>query len=103
MPEEWPPGQFELIVLSELCYYLDAEDLQRLIDCALNALTDNGQLLACHWRPRIVGCPQTAEQVHEMLAQRLGMAHLAHHHDSDFLLDLWSRDGTSVATHEGLR
>lgn len=103
LPQEWPPGQFELIVLSELCYYLDTQDLQRLIDCALNALTDNGQLLACHWRPRIDGCPQTAEQVHEMLAQRLGMAHLVQHHDSDFLLDLWSRDGTSVATHEGLR
>ncbi len=103
LPQEWPSGQFELIVLSELCYYLDADDLQRLIDCALKALTDNGQLLACHWRPRIDGCPQTAEQVHEMLAQRLGMAHLVQHHDSDFLLDLWSRDGTSVATHEGLR
>lgn len=103
LPQEWPAGQFELIVLSELCYYLDAEDLQRLIDCALKALTDNGQLLACHWRPRIDGCPQTAEQVHELLAQRLGMAHLVQHHDTDFLLDLWSRDGTSVATHEGLR
>ncbi|CRM76260.1 SAM-dependent methyltransferase [Pseudomonas sp. 58 R 3] len=103
LPQEWTPGQFELIVLSELCYYLDAEDLQRLIDCALNALTDNGQLLACHWRPRIDGCPQTAEQVHEMLAQRLSMAHLVQHHDTDFLLDLWSRDGTSVASHEGLR
>lgn len=103
LPQEWPSGQFELIVLSELCYYLDADDLQRLIDCALNALTDNGQLLACHWRPRIDGCPQTAEQVHELLAQRLGMPHLVQHHDSDFLLDLWSRDGTSVATHEGLR
>ena len=103
LPQEWPSGQFELIVLSELCYYLDADDLQRLIDCALKALTDNGQLLACHWRPHIDGCPQTAEQVHEMLAQRLGMAHLVQHHDSDFLLDLWSRDGTSVATHEGLR
>lgn len=103
LPQEWPSGQFELIVLSELCYYLDADDLQRLIDCALNALTDNGQLLACHWRPHIDGCPQTAEQVHELLAQRLGMPHLVQHHDSDFLLDLWSRDGTSVATHEGLR
>ncbi|WP_438868083.1 SAM-dependent methyltransferase [Pseudomonas sp. L1(2025)] len=103
LPQEWPTGQFDLIVLSELCYYLDADDLQRLIDCALKALTDNGQLLACHWRPRIDGCPQTAEQVHELLAQRLGMAHLVQHHESDFLLDLWSRDGTSVATHEGLR
>ncbi|OPB04595.1 SAM-dependent methyltransferase [Pseudomonas synxantha] len=103
LPQEWPAGQFELIVLSELCYYLDANDLNRLIDHALAALTDNGQLLACHWRPPIDGCPQTAEQVHALLQHRLGMPPLVQHHDKDFLLDLWSRDGTSVARHEGLR
>ena len=103
LPEQWPTEPFELIVLSELCYYLDAEDLHRLVDCALASLTDNGQLLACHWRPAIDGCPQTAEQVHALLQQRLGMPPVAQHHESDFLLDLWSRDGTSVASHEGLR
>ncbi len=103
LPEQWPTGQFELIVLSELCYYLDVEDLHRLMDRALAALTDDGQLLACHWRPYIDGCPQTAEQVHALLQQRWGMPPLVQHHDNDFLLDLWSRDGTSVACHEGLR
>lgn len=103
LPEQWPTGAFELIVLSELCYYLDADDLHRLVDCALASLTENGQLLACHWRPAIEGCPQTAEQVHTLLQQRLGMPPIAQHHDSDFLLDLWSRDGTSVASHGGLR
>jgi SAM-dependent methyltransferase len=100
---QWPDGRFDLIVLSELCYYLDADDLTRLIDCALAALSDDGQLLACHWRAPIDGCPQTAAQVHALLEQRLAMPCVARHHDSDFLLDLWSRDGTSVATHEGLR
>ncbi|MGZ0715212.1 SAM-dependent methyltransferase [Pseudomonas palleroniana] len=103
LPEQWPTGQFELIVLSELGYYLDAADLRRLIDCALASLAPNGQLLACHWRPLIEGCPQTAEQVHALLQQRLGMHPVVQHHEEDFLLDLWSRDGTSVATHEGLR
>lgn len=103
LPSEWPAGRFELIVLSELCYYLDVDDLNRLIDCALAALTDDGQLLACHWRPPIEGCPQTAEQVHALLQQRLGMPPLVQHHDTDFLLDVWSLDGTSVARHEGLR
>ena len=103
LPEQWPTGPFDLIVLSELCYYLDAEDLHRLIDCALASLTDEGQVLACHWRPTIEGCPQSAEQVHALLEQRLGLAHVVEHHEDDFLLDLWSRDGTSVATHEGLR
>ncbi|OPA86327.1 SAM-dependent methyltransferase [Pseudomonas fluorescens] len=103
LPEQWPAGPFDLIVLSELCYYLDADDLTLLIDRALASLTADGQLLACHWRPPIEGCPQTAEQVHALLQQRLGMTPVAQHHESDFLLDLWSRDATSVARHEGLR
>lgn len=103
LPEQWPTGEFDLIVLSELCYYLDGDDLCRLIDRALGSLTANGQVLACHWRPTIDGCPQTAEQVHALLHERLGMPLVATHHEPDFLLDLWSRDGTSVATLEGLR
>ncbi|WP_455825073.1 SAM-dependent methyltransferase [Pseudomonas graminis] len=103
LPEQWPAEQFELIVLSELCYYLDAEDLGRLIERAVASLTPDGQVLACHWRPLIEGCPQTAEQVHGLLHERLGMPLVARHHEQDFLLDLWSRDGTSVATLEGLR
>ena len=103
LPEDWPAGPFDLIVLSELCYYLDARDLNALIDRALASLTDDGQVLACHWRPAIDGCPHTADEVHALLQQRLAMPCVARHHDTDFLLDLWSRDGTSVATHEGLR
>lgn len=103
LPEQWPQGQFELIVLSELCYYLDADDLGALIDRALTSLAPNGQVLACHWRPPIDGCPQTAEQVHALLHERLAMPLVTRHHEHDFLLDLWSRDATSVATLEGLR
>ncbi|MBF6031460.1 methyltransferase domain-containing protein [Pseudomonas sp. P115] len=103
LPEQWPAGPFDLIVLSELCYYLDADDLHHLIDRALASLNKDGQLLACHWRPAIEGCPQTGEQVHALLQQRLNMPLMASHHEADFLLDLWSRDGTSVATLEGLR
>lgn len=103
LPAQWPAGRFDLIVLSELCYYLDPDDLNVLIDRALDSLTDDGQLLACHWRPAIAGCPQTGEHVHGLLQERLEMPLLARHHEADFLLDLWGRDGTSVATLEGLR
>jgi len=103
LPAQWPTGQFDLIVLSELCYYLDADDLRRVIDHALACLTADGQVLACHWRPAIEGGPQTAEQVHTTLHERLHMQRVASHHEKDFLLDLWSRDGTSVARLEGLR
>ncbi|MFO2464240.1 nodulation S family protein [Pseudomonas sp. 15FMM2] len=103
LPQEWPDGSFDLIVLSEWCYYLDHDDLCALLDRAKASLTDDGQVLACHWRGPIEGCPLTAEQVHALLEQQLGMAGQAHLHDKDFLLDLWGHQSASVATLEGLR
>ncbi|WP_122663426.1 SAM-dependent methyltransferase [Pseudomonas viridiflava] len=103
LPEQWPKARFDLIVFSELGYYLDENDLDRWIDHALASLTEDGQVLACHWRPAIEGCPLNAEKVHAMLAARLDMTRLVSHHEADFLLEVWSRDGTSVAEKEKLR
>ncbi|KFF82468.1 class I SAM-dependent methyltransferase [Pseudomonas syringae] len=100
LPQQWPQGEFDLIAFSEMGYYLDADDLHDLIDRALAALAPDGQLLACHWRPDIEGCPLNAQAVHDILAARLSMHRLFSHHEQDFLLDLWSRDGTSVAEQE---
>lgn len=103
LPAEWPEGTFDLIVFSELGYYLDPLDLDQWIDRALASLAPDGQLLACHWRQPIEGCPQTADQVHQRLQKRLRMPRLFAHREEDFLLDLWSRDPMSVAEKEGLR
>ncbi|MFJ4143087.1 class I SAM-dependent methyltransferase [Pseudomonas sp. NPDC089734] len=102
LPQQWPAGQFDLIVFSELGYYLDRQDLHRWIDRALASLTPSGQLLACHWRPAIDGCPLNARQVHGILAERLQMHRLLTHREDDFLMDLWSHDATSVAALEKL-
>ena len=37
LPQQWPQGEFDLIVFSEMGYYLDADDLHGLIDRALAA------------------------------------------------------------------
>jgi SAM-dependent methyltransferase len=103
LPKEWPEGRFDLIVFSELGYYLDAADLQAWITRARESLTENGQLLACHWRPKIEGCPLDAEQVHQALQEQLQLPRLFTHHEPDVLLDLWSRDDQSVAQREHLR
>jgi SAM-dependent methyltransferase len=103
LPEQWPEARFDLIVLSELGYYLDEQDLNSWIDHALKSLTAEGQLLACHWRPQIEGCPLDAEKVHAILAARLNMPRIFSHHEADFFLDVWSRDETSVAEKENLR
>ncbi|WP_077044882.1 SAM-dependent methyltransferase [Pseudomonas sp. KK4] len=103
LPQEWPSGQFDLIVLSELGYYLDAEDLTGLIEHASQALTADGQLLACHWRPAIEGCPLNARQVHDLIHEHLPLPRVVLHQEADFLLELFSREPRSVAKLEGLR
>ena len=103
LPEQWPSEQFDLIVISEIGYYLDAEDFKRVIENASRSLTADGQLLACHWRPPIDGCPLNARQVHDLLHDHLGLPRLVLHQEADFLLELWSREPRSVAALEGLR
>lgn len=103
LPGDWPNEQFDLIVLSEVGYYLDAGDLNQLIKQATQSLTADGQLLACHWRPPIDGCPLNARQVHDLLHEHLHLPRLVLHQEADFLLELWSREPRSVAALEGLR
>ncbi|KAF2394930.1 SAM-dependent methyltransferase [Pseudomonas frederiksbergensis] len=103
LPGEWPEEKFDLIVISEIGYYLDADDLKRLIVLAEQSLTADGQLLACHWRPPIDGCPLNARQVHDLLHEHLHLPRLVLHQEADFLLELWSREPRSVAALEGLR
>jgi len=103
LPRDWPDEHFDLIVLSEIGYYLDAQDLKRVIDLAAQSLTADGQLLACHWRPPIEGCPLNARQVHDLLHEHSGLPRLVLHQEADFILELWSREPRSVAALEGLR
>lgn len=103
LPGDWPNEQFDLIVLSEVGYYLDEDDLKQLIELVRQSLTAGGQLLACHWRPSIEGCPLNARQVHDLLHEHLHLPRLVLHQEADFLLELWSREPRSVAALEGLR
>lgn len=103
LPEQWPQARFDLIVISEMAYYLSPEDLDRLIARIRDSLEDDGQVLACHWRPAIEGAPLTAEAVHSRFAACLDMTRLVTHDEPDFLLDLWSRDPRSLAEQEQLR
>ena len=103
LPDEWPPGRFDLVVISEVAYYLDAATLLDLTDRARQSLTEHGTLLACHWKAPIEGCALTGSQVHAQLDQRLGLHPVLRLDDPDFLLDVWCRDATSAAQAEGLR
>lgn len=48
-PKQWPEGRFDLIVLSEVVYFLDRTDLARLIARVEEALLPGGDIVLVHW------------------------------------------------------
>jgi hypothetical protein len=105
VPREWPTdaGPFDLIVISEFAYYLDAADQESLAARIAASLTTDGTLLACHWRRPFAEALESADAAHALFDARCGLARLAHHDEADLLIDVWSRDARSVAQREGLR
>lgn len=103
MPCDWPAGCFDLIVVSEFAYYLDARDCGSLASLAASALADQGTLACCHWRHDGEAWMLESAQVHGIFAQASANASLhrvVQIDDADFLLDVWSRDSLTVAHRE---
>ena len=92
VPNEFPAGEFDLIVVSEVGYYLSPADLARTADQMLAALPTGGQLLLVHWTPVVPDYPQTGDEVHEFFlakAQPSGpLRHLTGQRYDKYQLDL---------------
>ncbi len=103
VPQDWPEGRFDLVVLSEVGYYCGRDELALLVERAAASLTDDGVLVACHWRHPVPEYPVTGDEVHERLGAQPGLALLVRHEEEDFLLDvLVPSPATSVARATGL-
>ena len=65
-PRETPDQTFDLIVLSEVGYYLSERDLLIARDWIVNALRPGGHLLLVHWTPLVKDYPLTGDEVHDL-------------------------------------
>ena len=101
VPGEWPPGEFDLVVLSEVGYYLAGADLALLAERAAGCLTPGGALIACHWRHPVADYPTSGDAVHAALAAT-GLPRIVRHEEEDLLLEVFSPAGQSVARRGGL-
>ena len=101
VPDDWPAGTYDLVVLSEVGYYLDTADLSALLDYTAADLAPDGFVVACHWRHPVEDYPQTGDAVHESMADR--WPRLSRVEEADFLLDVYHPTGPyTVATATGL-
>ena len=101
-PDEWPSERFDLIVVSEVGYYLDEESLARLASQVGRSLKPEGIVLACHWRHPVEEYPLQGDRVHEILTEASGLIPLAEYIDEDVRLVVLARAGArSVAAIDG--
>lgn len=91
LPDELPDDCYDLIILSELLYYFDRDDLNRLLDGLLRRLEPGGDLIAVHWRASDRCYGYDGFNVHSALAARPEVVGLVHHEDENFVLDVLRR------------
>jgi SAM-dependent methyltransferase len=86
-----PPGNFDLIVFSELGYYFSAAVLARLIRALAKHITPGGEFVAVHWRGRSEDHLLHGDAVHAILKATLKKRYiwLKGERYREFRLDLW--------------
>jgi SAM-dependent methyltransferase len=103
MPQDWPQGAaFDLIVISEMAYYLNEEEREQLRNRCIDTLALSGALVLCHWRRPFHDRQQSADTIHAAFDASPQLHRISRHEEADFLLDVWSRDPRSVAQREGV-
>lgn len=102
VPADWPSGEFDLIVFSEIGYFMSRAEMREARARIGASLAPGGELLACHWRHPIEGGELDGDGVHRLLDATPGLQSVVHHRETDLVIDLWSRERDSLAQQEGL-
>ncbi|OIN80904.1 SAM-dependent methyltransferase [Mycobacterium malmoense] len=99
----WPPGPFDLLVLSEVAYYLDAATLAAVLRRECPRLRPGANVVAAHWRHVVADYPLTGDAAHAVIAGTPGLTALGRYRDRDVVVEVFDTgDGRSVAAREGL-
>lgn len=91
IPEELPGGAYDLVVASEVLYYLEPARLEATLAALEERLAPGGRLVAVHWRPAGPERPFDAATVHVRLRALGWLAPVAEGHTADYLLDVLER------------
>ncbi|TDE11277.1 SAM-dependent methyltransferase [Dyadobacter psychrotolerans] len=95
VPDQFPTGQFDLIVVSEVAYYLAWPDFHLLQEKILKHLEQKGHLLLVHWTPIVHDYPLTGDEVHDDFMKLAGdnqpLRHLHGQREQTYRLDLFEK------------
>lgn len=89
-------GGYDLVVLSEIGYYFQADEWQRLLSGVVETMQPGAVLLASHWLGSSPDHVRTGDEVHEGMLRIRGLQHeLGERHPDatrgGFRLDRWRK------------
>ena len=92
-PKELPADQFNLIMVSEVAYYLSAADWKAAIGALYERLVSGGHIVLVHWLPEVPDYPQTGDEVHDRFEQlmRDKMKSVFSNRTENYRIDVWAR------------
>ena len=99
LPGDWPDdvGGADLVIASEIGYFLQPEELDALLDAVDDSLAPGGELLLCHWRHPVEGWPLDGDAVHARVAADPRWRVVTELVEEDFRLSVHVR--AAAATH----
>lgn len=87
-----PPGQFDLIVFSEIGYYFSASTLVRIVGSIARQLRVGGDFVAVHWLGESPDHALHGDAVHAQLHAALPLLWRHGERHSGFRIDSWRRE-----------
>lgn len=86
-PEQVPAGSWDLVLCSEVLYYLDRPALGRAAEWLAGQLADGASVLAVSWRGEGRDEPMPGDEAHELLLDRLASWHAIDARSDRYRLD----------------
>lgn len=94
----WPTGPFDLVLLSEVCYYLQPATLRQVLDREVSRLAPTATVVAAHWRHAVAEYPMSGDHANDLIGATEGLHHLGGYRDADVVIDVFDNcGGVSVA------
>lgn len=64
IPNEYPEGKYDLVLMSEVGYYLSQDELDGAREKIVESLEEGGHLILVHWTHEVDDYPLTGDEVH---------------------------------------
>lgn len=100
---DWPAGQFDLVLISEIGYYFDAPTLRATLDREVPRLQPDAAIVAAHWRHPVAEYPLSGDTATAIIAATPGLHRIGRYEDDDVVIEVFETGSArSVAARTGV-